>query len=395
MRSRRGLGAAVALAAVVSAAMAAAALWPTGRTPRDAGAPAYGPALSVAEALSGGAGDGFSRATAPRPLEWPRDHGPHREFRTEWWYYTGNLRAEDGRDVGFQLTFFRTGLSPRAPARTSAWAASPGYLAHFAVSDARAGRFHAWSRSGREALGLAGATAEPYRVWVDAWIAEAAGPRALPVRLRAAEGGVAIDLTLDAAKPPVLQGEAGLSRKGPEAGNASYYYSLTRMPARGTVDLGGERLAVEGLAWMDHEWSTSALSPDLAGWDWFALQLDDGRELMLYRLRRRDGGASPWSAGSVVDPDGRARALAADDVSVEVRGRWTSPRTGAAYPAGWRIAWPAGDLVLDVAPRLSDQELDVGLRYWEGAVTARGVARGRALAGSGYVELVGYERVSR
>jgi predicted secreted hydrolase len=388
VRSRPGLGAAL----VGLVALAGLALWlaPPGALRR---APS-GPAPSVAEALSGGPVEGFARATAPRPIEFPRDHGPHPEYRTEWWYYTGNLRAADGRDVGFQLTFFRSALSPDAPARTSAWAASQVYLAHFAVTDVRAGRFHAWSRAGRGALDLAGARAEPYRVWIDTWAAEAAGIASPSVRLRAAEDGVAIDLVLEPGKPPVLQGDAGLSRKGPEPGNASYYYSLTRMPARGTVELGGERLPVQGLAWMDHEWSTSALSPDLAGWDWFALQLDDGRDVMLYRLRRRDGGASPWSAGSVVEANGQARTLAADDVRVEALGRWTSSRTGATYPAGWRIAWPAGDLVLELAPRLPDQELDVGFRYWEGAVTLRGTARGRPVSGWGYVELVGYERAS-
>ncbi len=208
------------------------------------------------------------------------------------------------------------------------------------------------------------------------------------MRLIAREGDAGVDLVLASAKTPVLQGDSGLSLKGAEPGNAAYYYSLTRMPARGTVSVGGARFAVAGLAWMDREWSTSALGAHLAGWDWFALQLDDGRELMLYRLRRRDGTADPHSAGSLVDPAGGVRRLGASDARVEATGHWQSPRTGVRYPSGWRVE--TAGLVLELAPRLLDQELDVGVRYWEGAVTVRGDEGGRPVSGAGYVELVGY-----
>jgi predicted secreted hydrolase len=347
--------------------------------------------LAVAEALGGG-GDlaSFARAEASRPFAFPDDHGPHPRFRTEWWYYTGNLLAATGRHLGFQLTFFRMALAVEPARRESAWAASEVYLAHFAVTDTHSGRFRAWSRTARAALGLAGATARPFRVWIDGWSAEGDGGQAFPMRLRAAEPEASIDLVLRAGKPIVLQGERGLSRKGPEPGNASFYYSLTRMPARGTVRIGAETLAVEGLAWMDREWSTSALGPDLVGWDWFALQLDDGRDLMLYRLRRRDGSADPWSGGTLVDGAGGARPLTRDDVQVDALGTWTSPRSGVRYPSGWRIAVPAASLAIEIAPRLRDQELSVGMRYWEGAVAVRGTAAGQPVAGHGYVELVGY-----
>jgi predicted secreted hydrolase len=346
-------------------------------------------ALAVTTALGGDAA-GFARAERPREFAFPADHGPHPDYRTEWWYYTGNLSGPDGRHLGFQLTFFRTALSAAPAPRQSAWGASQVYLAHFALTNTRATRFQAWSRTARGALGLAGAEGQPFRVWVDDWSAEGEGPDGLPMRLRAAAGDVAIDLALDGGKPVVLQGERGLSRKGGEPGNASFYYSLTRMPARGQVRLGGEIVPVAGLAWMDREWSTSALGPDVVGWDWFALQLDDERDLMYYRLRRRDGTADPWSGGSLVDAAGGVRPLARDDVRVEPRGAWTSPRSGVRYPSGWRMTVPSADLVLDIAPRLADQELDVGTRYWEGAVAARGTAGGRAVAGHGYVELVGY-----
>jgi predicted secreted hydrolase len=347
----------------------------------------------VSAVLGPGDVTGFARATAPRRLAFPADLGPHPEFRTEWWYYTGNLETAARRHFGFQLTFFRTALAPPAPgvaARASAWAASQLYLAHFALTDTAGRRFHAWSRLGREALGLAGARATPFRVWLEDWSAASEAPEGLPVRLRAAEGDVAIDLVLASDKPIVQQGDHGLSRKGPEPGNASYYYSLSRMSARGTVRAGGEPLPVSGLAWMDREWSTSALGPDLVGWDWLALQLDDGRDLMVYRLRRRDGTADARSSGTLIAVDGATRPLAAGDVILDALDHWTSPRSRVRYPSRWRLAIPGAALSLEITPRLADQELIVGTRYWEGAVRVQGTAAGRAIAGRGYVELVGY-----
>ena len=356
--------------------------------------------LSVAEALSGDRLEGFARAEAPRAFVFPRDHGPHPEFRAEWWYWTGNLRTAGGRHLGFQLTFFRRALTPDTPARDSDWGASQAYLAHLAVTDSRGGRFRFATRTSRGALGLAGAQAEPFRVFVEDWRAEAdsraeRATNGFAIHLRGEDEDVALDLHLESAKPPVLQGERGLSRKGPEPGNASYYYSLTRMPARGTIRLGSERLEVEGLAWMDREWSTAAVGRDLAGWDWFALQLEDGRELMYYRLRRRDGTADPFSAGVVVDARGGTRVLERDGVRLEATGAWRSRRSGVEYPAGWRLTDTAGGLELTVTPRLADQELDVSPRYWEGAVEVRGTDGGRPVAGHGYVELVGYGEAGR
>jgi predicted secreted hydrolase len=210
------------------------------------------------------------------------------------------------------------------------------------------------------------------------------------MRLRAAEGDVAIDLRLESAKPVVLQGVGGWSRKGPEPGNSSYYYSLTRMHGRGAIRVGGEQFSVDGLAWMDREWSTSALGQDLAGWDWFALQLAGGRELMFYQLRRKDGTADRFSAGALIEVDGATRLLGLEDVKLEVLGSWVSPRSGVRYPAGWRLVLPAQGLVLEATPLLADQELIVGTRYWEGAVEVRGTDSGRSVDGRGYVELVGY-----
>jgi predicted secreted hydrolase len=389
------LGVAVA---IVAAGVALVALWPSAPRARiDA-------TVAVREALADG-GAGFARALAPRPFVFPADHGPHTDFRTEWWYYTGNLQTAAGRHFGFELTFFRIALAPGAELaatapdaartasrpsvapRASAWAARQLYVAHFAVTDVAAGRFRAFGRSSRDALGLAGASASPFRVWLEDWSVEGEGTAA---RLRAAEGDVALDLDLSAAKPVVAQGDRGLSRKGPEPGNASFYYSITRMPARGVVRVGGETVEVSGAAWMDREWSTSALGRELQGWDWFALQLDDGRELMFYLLRRRDGTIDSFSAGTLVAADGTTRPLDATDVRIETLAHWTSPRSGVRYPARWRLRVPSAALQLEIAPRLLDQELIVGTRYWEGAVTVAGGAADRPLTGQGYVELVGY-----
>jgi predicted secreted hydrolase len=374
--SRVGL----AVGLVVVAIAAGFALWPSStRQPIQA-------TVAVREALAEDRA-GFARALTPRPMSFPEDHGPHPDFRMEWWYYTGNLKTSAGRHVGFQLTFFRVALSPTEESRSSAWATRQLYIAHFAVTDTAGGRFHAASRTSRAALGLAGAESAPFRVWVESWSAEGEGGA---TRLRAQEGDIAIDLTVSPAKPVVLQGDRGLSPKGPEPGNAAFYYSLTRMPTQGTVRLGAETLEVSGEAWMDREWSTSALGAAVEGWDWFAVQLDDGRELMVYLLRRRDGTVDPFSAGTLVAADGSGRRLEAGDVRIETLGHWTSQRSGVRYPARWRLSVPSAELSLEIEPRLADQELMVGTRYWEGAVGVVGSSAGRGVAGQGYVELVGY-----
>ncbi len=230
--------------------------------------------------------NGFARAEGPRPLVFPDDHGPHDDFQTEWWYFTGNLTAESGEQFGYQLTFFRRALAPPADrvARDSTWAAEQVYLAHFALTDVADGKHVAFERLARGAAGLAGAQAAPFRVWLEDWAVSAVGDGSLsdigaPVHLSATEGDTSLDLTLRNGKPPVLQGDRGYSRKGPEPGNASYYYSLTRLATEGTVAVGGQTYQVQGASWMDHEFSTSALGPEQVGWDWFSLQLDDGTEL--------------------------------------------------------------------------------------------------------------------
>lgn len=348
--------------------------------------------LTLGETLGRDEAAGYAKALTPRPFIFPADHGPHPEFKTEWWYYTGNLAAADGRRFGYQLTFFRIALTPSGGERPSAWGASQISMAHFAVTDAEEKHFYSTERFARNALGLAGAQAFPFRVWLEDWQASSADG-VFPMRLEAADDEVAIDLTLEAGKPVVLQGEQGLSRKSAEPGNASFYYSLTRMPTRGRLKLGDTEIVVSGNSWLDREWSTSALAPDQTGWDWFALQFDDGFELMYYQLRRQDGSADPASAGVWVVPDGSSSVLAREDLQLEPTGRWTSPR-GGSYPAGWRLRVEREQLDLRIEPLLADQELDATIRYWEGAVRISGERAGKPVSGYGYVELTGYAEES-
>jgi predicted secreted hydrolase len=215
------------------------------------------------------------------------------------------------------------------------------------------------------------------------------------MHLVASDASVAIDLTLTPAKPVVLQGDRGFSQKGRGEGNASYYYALTRLATAGHVRVDDAQLAVSGTSWMDREWSTSALEAGQVGWDWFALTLHDGRELMVYRLRRADGAVDPFSAGTLVAQDGSAIRLGPDDVTIDVLGRWASPRDRVSYPSRWRLTVPAHAITLEIAPRLADQEWTEPVRYWEGAVDVRGTARSQTISGEGYVELVGYAPSSR
>jgi predicted secreted hydrolase len=350
------------------------------------------PTLTVAEALGDQQStEGYARALGPREFRFPEDHGPHPEFRSEWWYWTGNLETADGRAFGYQLTMFRQALAPTQPERASQWGARHVYMAHFALSDIGAQRFHAFERFSREALGLAGVQASPFRVWLRDWEVKATEGGVFPMRLSArGEDGATLELVLEEGKPPVLQGDRGLSQKGPQAGNASYYYSLTRMPSRGTVTVDGRTYEVTGTSWVDREWSTGPLGREQVGWDWFALQLSDGSELMYYQLRDRDGTVNPFSAGTFVPAQGVPVRLPRDEVRLEVLDTWKSPRGGTAYPARWRLSVPTLRLALDITPAQADQELPVSLRYWEGAVRVQGTRAGQPLSGRGYVELTGY-----
>ena len=334
---------------------------------------------------------GFARAIEPAAISLPEDHGPHPRFRSEWWYFSGNLVDETGGEFGFQLTFFRYALSPEPPQRPSRWAASQIYMAHFAISDRARGKHRVAERFARGALELAGARGRPFAAWLDDWAARSTTDAFLPLELTAQDQaqGLQLSLRLEAGKPAVLQGRNGLSQKSPEPGEASYYYSYTRLAARGVLGVDGREHAVRGLAWLDREWSTSSLGPDLAGWDWFGVQLDDGRDLMLYALRDENGVMQPLSAGSLVAPDGSKRHLEAGDFQLQPITYWRSAATGVRYPVEWELQVPVAGVNLSLRPMFSDQEQDLTVRYWEGSVDALDPASGRRL-GRGYMELTGY-----
>lgn len=333
--------------------------------------------------------DGYSRAIEAHDFTFPRDHGPHPKYRNEWWYVTGNLDGQGGERFGFELTFFRFSLTPDIRGVVeSSWRTNQVYIAHFAISDIGSDEFHVAQRYSRGSAGLAGAIAHPFRVWVDDWTIEDKSPTE-SWHLRAESDNFGIDLELVAEKQPILNGDNGLSRKSGEPGNASYYYSIPRLRSEGTLSISGEVHNVSGLSWLDREWSSSALAKDQSGWDWFALQLSDGSDLMFYQLRRDDGSVDVHSAGTRVAGDGKTSQLKHSDISIMVTDYWQSKR-GGRYPAGWSIRIPEMAIALAVTPAMADQELITNVRYWEGAVDVSGESGGQSVTGRGYVELTGY-----
>jgi predicted secreted hydrolase len=348
---------------------------------------------NVVASLSGPADEAFARAYEPIDFVFPRDHGAHPEYRTEWWYYTGNLTDSAGNQYGYQLTFFRSALTPDLPERTSDLATNQIYMAHFAVTNGAANDHQSFERFSRGAGGLAGATGEPaYAVWLEDWAVRTIEPGVTRLQASApGEGGVvALDLTLRETQPPVLHGKQGLSQKGPEAGNASYYYSLVQIETTGTVTSQGETVEVTGLSWMDHEFGTSALSANAVGWDWFSMQLDNGAVLMLAQVRTADGGVMPQFEGTYVAADGKPETITAADLTLTASAQWTSPRTQITYPSGWQMAIARLNIALTVEPLIGDQEMEVSFVYWEGAVTIEGTIADQPVQGVGYVELTGY-----
>jgi predicted secreted hydrolase len=331
-------------------------------------------------------------AAPGRAVTLPADHASHPEYRIEWWYYTGNLDAADRRRFGYQLTFFRIGVNP-APENPSRWAVRDLFMAHFALTDPAGRQFMFMDRLNRSGPGWAGAESSVYRVWNDDWQAWLDGDAVH--RLTAATKEFAIDLRLDEGRRPILHGDRGYSRKGSEPGNASFYYSFTRMPTRGTVTIAGRTIEVTGQSWMDHEFGTTFLEKDQVGWDWFSVQLDDGRDLMVFQLRRRDGSIDARSGGTLVEPDGSYRTVTLGEGLALQPGRvWTSPLSGGRYPVEWRVRIPREALDLAVTPVLDDQELrtgvSTGVNYWEGAIDVRGTLFGRPVRGRGYLEMTGY-----
>ena len=345
---------------------------------------------TFSDTLNSDKDDAFEQVLQPRQFSFPADHGPHPGFRLEWWYFTGNLSSRAGRKFGYQLTFFRTALAQGNSKSKSRWRSNQIYMAHFALTDVRSRRFHAVQRFSRGALGLAGAESSRYHVWLYDWSASAQNGTVPPIRLQARQQDFSIDLLLEKGKPLQLQGQQGFSRKGPTPGNASYYYSYTRLPTTGSIRIEENSFQVTGNSWMDREWSSSALESRQTGWDWFALQFDDGSELMFYRFRRNDARPDENSSGALFLADGTQIPLRHADVTIDVQRYWLSPHSQVTYPSRWHLSIPSQGLELNIAPLLDDQELNLRYRYWEGAVSVSGRHRRKKISGQGYVELTGY-----
>jgi predicted secreted hydrolase len=324
--------------------------------------------------------------------EFPRDNFNHPEFQTEWWYYTGNLKDAGGHEFGFELTFFREALS-REQRAASDWNAPDAYLAHLALSDISGGKFYHRERLNRAGPGVAGVNAETGRIWNGNWQIQWQGNTQ---NLQAVSDAFTVRLKLESQKVPVIHGLDGVSQKSSGAGHASHYISLTRLATTGEIELAGKKFEVSGVAWMDHEFFTQQLSAEQTGWDWFSLQLDDNTELMLFRLRLKDGSIDPFSSGTYIDATGKTTHLAQKDFSLQPEGEtWKSESNAAVYPVRWRVSVPSLKLDLEATTPLKQQELAgktaLSPSYWEGAIRLAGTRDGAAASGVGYLEMTGYD----
>lgn len=335
----------------------------------------------------------WRQAASQRQWSFPRDHGSHGEYRTEWWYFTGNLRGNDGKRYGYQLTFFRYGLATKPKQPENPWSVRDIYLAHFAVTDIGKGTFRYRDIASRKGPGLAAAKEGRMDVRVLNWSAVMSSGR---IELRADHEGTELSVHLTPMKPLVLHGAGGLSKKGPAPGQASYYYSFTNLKTEGTIKTPDmvAPASVRGTSWFDQEFGSNQLAKDQAGWDWFALHLSDGRDLMVYYLRKKDGTVEKESSGTLVERDGTSRSLRLAEIEMKVLSYWTSKKSSGRYPAAWRIRIPSAAIDVTASALVANQELfttaSTGITYWEGAVGGRGTSNGNEVALEGYVELTGY-----
>jgi len=333
----------------------------------------------------------YARVLKPAAFTFPKDHGAHPEYHVEWWYFTGNLQSAAEQKFGYELTFFRFALTPDQPKSLSMWRDNQIYMAHFALTDVQDKHFYTDERFSRAGNDLAGADVEKYHVWLYDWKAEATDESGSVIHLEAKTDEFAISLNLKPEKKIALQGFEGYSKKNEELGNASYYYSYTRMATTGSIWVNQQSFDVSGSSWMDREWSSAALSAEQVGWDWFALQLSDHSELMFYRFRRKDGKQDIHNAGAIFNADDSKISLDYSDVSIKVLEHWKSPHSYISYPAKWHISIPSQRLELEITPLINDQELNHRYRYWEGAISVTGKKYDQPINGQGYVELTGYQ----
>jgi predicted secreted hydrolase len=344
----------------------------------------------------------FQLALPGYRFSFPKDHGAHPSYRTEWWYYTGHLVAKDGSRFGYELTFFRYALTDHQPPGRSPWAVRDVDFAHFAITDQTHQKYFFCDRMERANMDLAGAQTGKEnvlpRIWIDNWQLQFQGKRGNQQLIQASGTAqndsipMALHLTQRALTPPIINGKNGVSQKGPAAGEASHYYSLPRLATSGTLQLGKSTFTVSGQSWLDREFSSKGLAPHQSGWDWFAIQLNDGRNLMLYQIRQKNNSIDPHSAGTLSDKTGKTIHLERRDFQIAVSKWWTSPHTKARYPARWKITVPKYHLALEIIPTVADQEMrprHESAIYWEGSCAVTGTLNGKA-----YVEMTGYEQLA-
>ena len=327
----------------------------------------------------------------------PRDHGAHDTYGLEWWYVTGHVYDRSARRFGYEVTFFRKAIDDqRVTEHPSRWALRQVYVAHLALTDVQGQTFHFSEKLSRAAFGKAGAHPDRMKVWIDRWRLEPVTEAHHQLRLTARDPTFGVDLLLTLQKPPIIHGREGISRKGAAPGQASHYYSLTRLATTGTVWMNRQSFVVNGTSWMDHEFGSGELGRDQVGWDWFSLQLASNMELMVYLLRNTDGSVDPTSSGTLIFQDGTTRHLTREEIKVRTVKQWISPRSHAQYPAEWVLEVPASHLKVAITPVLADQELrttkSTRVTYWEGAVDVQGQYREAPITGRGYVELTGYAK---
>ncbi len=351
-------------------------------------------ALRVGAVLGDDGSEGFARAERVRPFVFPADHGAHPAYRSEWWYLTVVLEDAAGNTYGVQFTLFRQALRPPTAGDDGSdnpWQNGQAYMAHLGVTDVAGGEHVGRARFARGHPELAGVTVPPLAAYIEDWSLRtepgASGAEGVRFLLDAVDRGeTGARLRLEQTRPMVLQGDAGLSAKGD--GQASYYFSMPRLATRGELLIDGETVPVTGWGWLDREWSTSVLSGAQIGWDWFALQLDDGRDLMAFRLRRADGTRDPYDHGALVAADGSYQKLTPEDFELTPQRFWQD-ETGAAWPVAWQLAvrHEGGEERIGIEAMLDDQVMALGVVYWEGLVLA---TRDGEPVGRGSMELTGY-----
>ena len=359
--------------------------------------------LSVTLFVSTLLSEDFKRALPGRAFSFPQDHFSHPEFKTEWWYYSGHLQSqiEDKRSFGYQLTFFRTGLNREAEKQKSKWSIRDLYFAHLAITDESKGKFEYLEKVSRGSLGEAGATPyktgeKTFRIWIDDWSVEGAGPSMEDHSLKAGDKKFGIELMLVPETIPVIHGQNGISQKAEGEGYASHYYSIPLLRTEGRVFLKDKEVPVQGISWMDHEFGSAQLREYQVGWDWFSIQLFNRTELMFYQIRHKDGKIDPYSSGTIIFPDGTYQHLPKKQFQIDVLDHWKSLKSGALYPSKWKITVPSRQIELTLSPTVKDQELitkeSTRVTYWEGSIKVEGKYQGSPVNGLGYAELTGYAK---